>query len=208
MQSTHASSIEDTPNEICAALTLGEFPNGIGFVDMESNVMVKCFDADDPCFDDGVPMKEDGPTECSFAVIGGSIFGDTVIIQDTIPAEWELLGIEPLPFMGDVCDAMEANTGGQDNSNGKAKPSRSATQVECVLQPFTLDGFTATVETRESPSGKFFKPTFCGTFELNSGAVMLQGDQFGDPVLEAGEPIVLAETGPLEVEAVGEDCDL
>jgi len=173
--------------------------------------MVKCFVATDPCFDDGVPMKEDGPTQCSFAVIGGSMFGDTVIIQDTIPAEWELLDIEPLPFFRDVCDAMEANTGGQDNSNGKAKSSRSATQVECVLQPFELNGFIATVETRESPSGKFFKPTFCGTFELNEGAVTLLGDINGDPVLEevepgVFEPIVLAESGPLEVQAVGEEC--
>lgn len=206
MQSTHASAIS-TPSEFCNSFSDGQFPDGIGVVESD-NVLVKCFDASDPCFTAGIPMKSDVPTQCSFGVVGGSVFGDSVIILDAIPAEWEVVDGDAIG-----CTGMEANTNGQDKSNGKAKANRSAGIIECVAPPFALNGFSVLVETRESPSGKFFKPTFCGTFALNEGAVMLLGDENGDPVLEevepgVFEPIVLAETGPLEVEAVGEACEV
>ena len=149
-------------------------------------------------------MKADVSTQCIFVVLGGSALGDTLIIKDSIPAEWGVVSSAPIGNM--VCNGMEANQNGQDKSNENAKANRSATVIDCVGLPFGMIGFTVVVEKRESPSGKFFKPTFCGTFELNSGAVLLLGDQFCEPVLESGEPIDLAETGPLEVEAVGEDC--
>jgi len=204
IQSTHASTIL-TPDDFCNAFSAGEFPNGIGTVSGES-FLVKCFDALDACFTAGIPMKAGVTTQCTFLVLGGSALGDSVIINDLISAEWEVVNSSTVGTT--VCAVTEANQRGQDQSNGNAKANRSATGIHCVGPPIEFFGILIEVGTRESPSGKFFKPTFCGTFELNSGAVMLQGDQFGDPVLEAGEPIVLAETGPLEVEAVGEDCDL
>jgi hypothetical protein len=195
---------ERTPDDVCNDATDGRYSNGIGEVGLDT-VLVKCFDAEDPCFADGIPVKDEDPTQCSFAVIGANSFGETFIINDAIPAEWSLIGFEEISS----CDEGPANKG--------KKADKSATLVECVAEPGEFSGFYATVETRESPGkghkeGTVYKPTSCGNFNLNNGAVMLLGDENGDPILEevedgVFEPIVLAETGPLELEAIAEVCE-
>lgn len=199
---------QNTPDDVCNDVTDGQFPNGIGEVGLDT-VLVKCFDAENSCFADGVPVKSNDPTTCSFAVIAANSYGDTLIVQDTLPAEWKInIGF---PINTSVCNGMNANDGTPDNQGKKG--DRSATKIECVGPVGEYVGFIVDVQTRESPGkghkeGVVYKPTSCGTFELNSGAVLLLGDELGDPVLEEGEPIVLAETDPLELEAVGEVCEI
>ena len=204
---------QNTPDDVCNDVTDGQFPNGIGVIGLDT-VLVKCFDAEDPCFADGVPVKSNDPTTCSFAVIAANSFGDTMIVQDTLPSEWEIdigFGIG-----SSICVGINANSGTPDNQGKKG--DKSATKIECVGPQGEFVGFIVDVQTRESPGkghkeGTVYKPTSCGTFELNSGATLILGDELGDPVLEeveegVFEPIVLAETDPLELEAVGEVCEI
>ena len=212
MQSTNASGIPRTPDDTCLAATGGLLPNGVGIVGLDT-VLVKCFDAADPCFAVGVPVAATVPTPCTFGVVGANSFGDTLIVQDALPAEWQFVFGEEIDQS--VCNSVSANAGTPDKHGKKA--GRSATLIECVGLQGTFVGFTVLVETRESPSTvnkeeDKFKPTSCRTFEINEGAVMLLGDVNGDPVLEevqvgVFEPIVLAEIGPLSVPVTGEDCN-
>lgn len=196
--------IERTPDSVCNELTDGTLPNGIGVLGLDST-LVKCFDAENPCFADGIPVKDDEPNQCSFAVFGANSYGDSIIISDAIPAEWEIVTFDPLE---DNCDYDQANKG--------KKADKSATLIECVGELGEYIGFSTLVQTRESP-GKghqetTYKPTSCGDLYLNEGAVMLLGDEDGEPILEevedgVFEPIVLAQTGPLILEAVAEVCE-
>ena len=72
--------IEQTPDSLCNELTDGELPNGIGEIGLDST-LVKCFDAENPCFTDGIPVKDDEPNQCNFAVFGANSYGDSVIIR-------------------------------------------------------------------------------------------------------------------------------
>jgi hypothetical protein len=195
---------EQTPDSLCYELTDGTLPNGIGVLGLDST-LVKCFDAENPCFADGIPVKDDEPNQCSFAVFGANSYGDSIIISDAIPAEWEIVTFDPFE---DNCDYDQANKG--------KKADKSATLIECVGGSGEYIGFSTLVQTRESP-GKghqetTYKPTSCGDLYLNEGAVMLLGDEDGEPILEevedgVFEPIVLAQTGPLMLDAVAEVCE-
>ena len=46
----------------CNTSTGTMFPNGVGNSDGATFIAVKCFDASDPCFDLGVPLKATDPT--------------------------------------------------------------------------------------------------------------------------------------------------
>ena len=90
---------------------------GIGVVG--DLTLVKCFDLNDPCFDEGVPVKSDGPTTCVFLIFAQNFTGQNVILKDAIPAEWNA-EIGPFSASFNCLDNLE-----QANKNKKA--DRSAT---------------------------------------------------------------------------------
>ena len=183
---------------------LGDFDEGLS--------LAKCFNVNNPCFADGVPIKSDGPTTCVFAIAAENLTGQKVILKDTIPAEWnaevQIEGFFGIPNASDNCDDNLAPA----NKNQKA--NKSATKLTCdATASNVLQGAVLEITTRESPgSGKGnqeilkFKPTSCDLF-ANSGAQLILANELGEPVLGADDqPIVLLETGPLEVQVTGEEC--
>ena len=183
--------------------SFGEDWVGIGDFD-EGLSLVKCVNLNDPCFT-GVPVKSDGPTTCTIAVAYLNLTGENVILKDAIPAEWGAevqIGADGLPIASENCfNSLE-------QANKGKKEDKSATLLTCDASsiPF-LEGLFIEITTRESPSGKFFKPTSCELF-ANSGAQLILADALGEPVLGADDlPIVLLETGPLEVQVTGEECE-
>jgi len=177
---------------------------GIGDFD-DDLTLVKCINLDDPCFAQGVPVKSDGPTTCTIAVAYLNLTGENVILKDAIPAEWGAevqLDVNGFPIASENCfDSLE-------QANKGKKEDKSATLLTCDASSIpSVEGLFIEITTRESPSGKFFKPTSCELF-ANSGAQLILANALGEPVLGADDqPIVLLETGPLEVPVTGEECE-
>lgn len=114
-------------------------------------------------------------TACSFTITYANA-GIPAIINDTVPAEWNVTNADAINAIGD-CTVSSANKvpgNGPDKNNKKA--DRSATKIICS----ETDALTLTVEiaTRESPSTvkhankvDKFKPTSCDPeFAINDGA--------------------------------------
>ncbi len=187
---------------------------GIGVVE-DDIILVKCFDTLDPCFAEGVPVKSDEPTTCTILVLLLNNSGQNVILKDAIPAEWSVevrLLPDGTPDASDNCDENLAQ------ANQGKKADKSATLFTCDATSaggFFFQGAFLDITTRESPGSlkgnqeiAKFKPTSCELF-ANSGAQVILADDLGEPVLDdQGQPIVLAETGPLLVPVVGEECEL
>ena len=184
--------------EVCMNFS-GNGPSWTGIGVIEGGItLVKCWDTLDPCFAEGVPVKSDGPTTCTILVLLFNNTGQNVILKDAIPAEWNVS--TGLSTVNCADNLAQANKG--------QKTDKSATLFTCnAIDDAFAQGAYLEITTRESPSGKFFKPTSCELF-ANSGAQLILADDLGEPVLDTnGKPIVLAETGPIEVPVIGEECE-
>ncbi len=150
----------------------------------------------------GITIVKPGPTQCAFVIFYS---GDLAIVEDTVPAEWEVVLIVGedfgFPFSGN-CTFESA---------GK-NVDKSATKITCDEATELVVGFI--VQTRESPgSGKGnqeilkFKPTSCGDLVLNDGAVAyasFEGEKILSDVVDPGnfEPIVIAVSDPIILTAL------
>ena len=195
----------DRASELCQSLSglgwvgVGDFDDGIS--------LVKCFNLNDPCFAEGVPVKSNEPTTCEFIIFYTNTTVQNVILKDAIPAEWSA----EIGFRG-------ASLGCIDNleqANKNQKADKSATLLTCDATDFAgINGAHIVITTRESPGSlkgnqetAKFKPTSCELF-ANSGAQLILADDLGEPVLDdLDQPIVLAETGPIQVPVIGEECE-
>jgi len=130
-------------------------------------------------------------------------FGSLAIIEDTVPAEWEVLFAQP----------FKGNCTFDTKNNGK-----SATKITCDETNELAVLFI--VQTRESPGNKNpnkddkWKPTSCGPLPLNDGAVAYASFQGEKMLEEVGpgifEPIVIDVSNTITLEAVDPDdldCD-
>ena len=194
-------------DEICVDFTGTLFPNGIGSTDDSTFFVVKCFNAADPCFDPGVPIKATGTTTCAFVVIAQG--ASEIILADAVNAEWQVIGSLDLT---QTCDEP-APANGKDNG-------KSATLIHCSGS--NNHGIMIVAETRPSP-GKghkdpitrepitVFKPTSCD-LSLNEGAQVIAAEG-GEPILVDDGfgnlvPLVLGESPPLPVPVDDEECEL
>ena len=149
-----------------------------------------------------IEIVQTDTTRCAFFI---SYSGDTAIVEDTVPAEWEVMSIE-----GDVdCTFVSA---------GK-KVYKSATKITCTETDEML--ILVTVQTRESPATKDkankvskFKPTSCGDLVLNDGAVAYASEDDAKILVEDDDgnlvPIVIFVSNQLILDAVnpdGLDCE-
>jgi len=216
------AAIAPTMNSAYAGTKASDFCQesfGVGWVGIgdfdEDLSLVKCVNLDDPCFT-GVPVKSDGPTTCTIAVAYLNLTGENVILKDAIPAEW---GAEvQLDAVGDPIASFNCIDSLEQANKGK-KADKSATLLTCDASsiPF-LEGLFIEITTRESPGSlkgnqetAKFKPTSCELF-ANSGAQLIAADGEGNPILVDDDkggliPLVLLETGPLQVPVTGEECE-
>ena len=180
-------------------------PGWVGIGDFDEGIsLAKCFNLNDPCFT-GVPVKSDGPTTCTILVLYLNLTGENVILKDAIPAEWNASD-----------DGASPNCSEKLSSANKGKKEdKSATLLTCdASSEAFFEGIFLQITTRESPGSlkgnqetAKFKPTSCELF-ANSGAQLILADELGEPVLDANDqPIVLLETGPLQVPVTGEECE-
>jgi len=181
-------------------------PNGVGSSDGATFIAAKCFDATQPCFNPGVPLKATDPTTCVFIVVG--LGAGEIILADAVNAEWKVTG--HFDASGTCDDPAPAN--GKDNG-------KSATVIHCSGD--TGHVILIEAETRPSPGGghkdpitrepiTVFKPTSCD-LSLNEGAQVIEA-LLGEPVLVDDGlgnlvPNVLGESPPLPVPVVGEECE-
>jgi len=198
----------DPAAELCMAFG---GPSWTGFGDNEVGItLAKCWDTLDPCFAEGVPVKSDGPTTCVIAVLYLNLTGENVILKDAIPAEWNVSTIDS----STNCEEKLSS------ANKGKKEDRSATLLTCDASNIAFfEGVLLDITTRESPgSGKGnqeiakFKPTSCDGLFANSGAQVIAADDEGNPILVGDGkggliPVVLAETGPIQVPVTGEECE-
>ncbi len=194
----------DPVSSFCQSLS---GPGWVGVGVVGEITLAKCFNLNDPCFAQGVPVKANGPTTCEFLIFYINTTGENVILKDSIPAEWSA----EIGFRG-------ASPGCLDNleqANKGKKADKSATLLTCDATDFAgINGAHIVITTRESPGSlkgnqetAKFKPTSCELF-ANSGAQLILADELGEPVLDdLDQPIVLAETGPLEVPVIGDECE-
>jgi len=170
--------------------TLGTAYAGVAVLDKEITdvhpFILGSLGTSDEC--DGEPAIEIKVTPL-FCVIKISYDGNGVnaIIEDTIPAGWEVLFVFDENF-SNICDFGQANKG--------AKPNRSATKITCEETDKQM--YWIFMTNRETPNGKFLKPTSCSEdFPLNDGAVAFLS-LAGEKVLELGLPIIVANSELLE----------
>lgn len=154
---------------------------------------------------------------------------DNVIIIDTVPAEWDVEFIDDEQVtdtnlapkgpqdtgVGVGCGNFESGLGDDDNvtveRGGKLnKICSSDTDILWTLTPsLVLQTLKVDVTTRQSPSGKLrFKPTSCGKLTLNDGAQAFEADEFGDLVLDGGEPIEVGDPSNSLMLVAVDDLDL
>ena len=160
-------------------------------------VIVKFLDdaSEIDCFE--IEIVQTTTTRCAFFI---DYLGDPAIVEDTVPAEWEVMSIK-----GDA-DCIWKSAG--------KKTAKSATKITCAE---TIDMLVlVTVETRESPAIKDkenkdakFKPTSCGDLVLNDGAVAYASDDNEKILVEVEtgifEPIVIDTSDPITLTAVNPD---
>ena len=188
-------------------------PGWVGIGDFEDGItLVKCFSLNHPCFDQGVPVKSDGPTTCQFFIIYENTTGQNVILKDAIPAEWSAA-------YGALGASLECDDNLEQANKGK-KADKSATLLTCdATDNGFINGAHIVITTRESPAtanndnkDAKFKPTSCSDLFANDGAQLIAADDEGNPILvDDGNdgliPLILAETGPLQVPVTGEECE-
>jgi len=110
------------------------------------------------------PMTVNTFTQCTITLI---YTGDDAVVKDTVPAGWDVTGVNTL--LGSPCT---------DEASNKPKPGKSnngvgSTKVICVVDD--TDTITIEIDTRTTKNGKHQKPTSCGVdvFEVNGGASAL-----------------------------------
>jgi len=160
----------------------------------------------EPCFTDGLQVKNDTSQTCTFNI---TYVGPRATITDTISAGWNATTVV---FDPDDCTVDEVDGKKGKNKKGNKK---SATGFTCedIGEAADID---VTIDTRKS-LGKghakqgvvVFKPTSCGTIDINSGAKAILLDENGEPVLGTldGKPIVLDSTDPLSVNVGDNESD-
>ena len=166
-----------------------------------------------------------GPTEVGIALPDPTVFefvisysnpADVPVrILDTIPAEFEVVGLVP-----SAGDATHRKTYSKRKAVDKGKP-QGATRVVWDLEAGVAGTLTVTIQTVKSP-GKgherkghiVYKPTSCGTLVINDGAMafaveaatgeLATVDTVDPDTLEVTKKGVLlaGPTEPLQVEAV------
>lgn len=112
------------------------------------------------------------PTQYDFRIIYSNPSGPPVLIEDTVPAEWN---VQLLDDDGGKATAAPA---------GRGARSRSATKID--WEPDSAGGVIILwAETRSKPNGKF-SPTSCGELSLNDGAAAFELDPAtGEPLVDA-----------------------
>ena len=177
----------DEVKELCFTTfePFGEtFTQPQGVFEQDGVTLLKCYDPTDECFT-GIQIK-DNDTLCHYGIIYQSDKDASLV--DAVPAEFGL--VEGFQLGGDMdCSASPANHG--------VKADRSATKLECVDFDPTNDQSSIILiiwtETRDTPNGKWDKPTSCGPLEINSGVEVFGVDDNGDKI----ETDPFATTGPL-----------
>ena len=121
--------------------------------------------------------------------------GPSVLILDTLPAEWIATEVDSIEVDVDECGESDSVGNVDIFKNGKSgKNCRSATQIEWTPEN---DGGSLRIdaETRESPGkghtkrggAQAFAPTSCGALYLNDGAQVYE--TFNDEVIPFEEPL-------------------
>jgi len=156
------------------------------------------FAASDEC--DGDPAIDIKSTRL-FCVIKISYngHGTDAIIEDTIPAGWQVVGVID-ENRDSICDVSQAN---------KKTNNKSATKITCPETDEQM--YWILMQNRQTPNEKFLKPTSCSEdFPLNDGAVAFESSG-GEKVIVNDLPVIVAVSGPLDplptVDPNDLDCD-
>ena len=161
------------------------------------------------CDTDGLQVRNDTAQECTFRI---TYMGDNATITDTISAGWNATTVAFSPnggTGGGDCTVDITTVEGTGKGKNKKGNMKSATGFTC--DDIGEDAiFDVTIDTRESTGkghGKrgdtVFKPTECGTFDINSGAIaFLTNVTDGTIAIGSldGLPLVLNSTDPLTVD--------
>lgn len=113
-------------------------------------------------------------TEYQFALTYDNEGGPDVIIEDTVPAEWAVTGIEDVQSLG--CEDELANKG--------KKADKGATKIDCG-PGFDSGSVLVNVETRQHGNGNddTYRPGSCGALYLNNGAAAYDVTDLETPIL-------------------------
>jgi hypothetical protein len=137
-----------------------------------------------------VEVAQDSPTEFNFDITYSNPERLAVLIEDTVPAEWNVTAVAGNPIVrGSSRGPQPDNNGGTVEvfkaGKGAAK-KESATKIHWWPDPdLDLSTINVVVETRQSPdkkNGKFL-PASCGALFLNHGAAVFAIDPATDQPL-------------------------
>lgn len=160
-----------------------------------------------------VEIDQLDPTEYDFTITYDVVGGPPVLIDDTVPAEWDVTDIEFDPT-GLPLDCGEetafAGIYGMVDVFRDGKPGKKC-HSNTTVQWIELADNTLNVQTEarchDNKKNKKCKPTSCGALYLNYGAIAYKKDGEGNLVLDQGELVVVAgPTDPICLVAV-EDLD-
>lgn len=126
--------------------------------------------------------------------------GPDVLIQDTVPAEWDTIA--------DVVNALNCSLAGANKKNN----GKSATKIDCEYSgDGAVTAFWNTARCHDNKKNKKCRPTSCGALYLNDGAEVFEVDEFGDPLLDEDgnllPPIFTSNNLCLVAVADGDDAD-
>ena len=162
-----------------------------------------------------VPINVEIPTAYDFTITYDGPDDTPVVIDDRVPAEWDVTDIEfdgtglPLDcgddadFSGDYGDVLVFRGG---------KSGKKCNSDTGLMWTPGGDNKTLNVQTQarchDNKNNNFCRPTSCGALYLNYGAVAYETDGDGELVLDVeGNPIVvLGPTDPICLAAV-DDVD-
>ena len=148
------------------------------------------------------------PTTYDFTITYHDPAGPPVLIEDTVPAEWDVW--------------LEDDTLDCGNESASGKPGKSATKITCEEPNDGSVVVWATTRCHNKPNNQRCRPTSCGALYLNDGALAYEvdpatgeplKDEFGDrlPPIETTDPICLAAVwdvdgdGAIEYDGTGDE---
>jgi len=162
-----------------------------------------------------VPINIEIPTEYDFTITYDDSGSTPVVIDDRVPAEWDVTHIEfdgtGLP-VGCGDDADFSGDYGDVNVFRGGKSGKNCNSDTGLLWTPVGEDNTLNVQTmarcHNNKNNNFCRPTSCGALYLNYGAVAYETDGDGELVLDVeGNPIVvLGPTDPICLAAV-DDVD-
>jgi hypothetical protein len=163
---------------------------------------------------DPIGIGKDVATQFTFEItLNANNFDASDNVMDVIPAEFDVMSLDPSCGMAESQEGEAQNKGGPAGGNGDAEVKLAPDFILWDLEgcdSTTAQTLSVVIQTDPNPGHAkrgipFYEPTSCGPLFLNDGAVLMAGEDI-EPMTEPSNALVVASC-PDETDVGCDDAD-